>query len=652
MRKSRHRPAPSPKPKPRAPVTIHQLSRDALRSRLRQLEYQLKQDAVITVEDAKELSQQAEKIRAELLHRHHTNKRILIIALLTLTLGALCFALFALNNKANIAEENLSRAISTNNPQLVAEEVKRAKQGLNSYINPSLRRAIREAQAYVDSQQHMLNQSCSLLQAIEGGSRTWESLGAEEIRLIHTPSFQHTPEGLAVLRRWRQLIEQRKAQKITLRSDSLRAIMKALPPHATLSRNPTESLLAVQEETELLRERLDEFLLLQRIHQLDHRHANRIRARLQELRLLKREINALIDMDQQLLKAEEYEDFLLRLRCYQANSYPLGISTAELSSQLPRENMLRGIIGLGRVRLNPSELQSLKAILEGKAPTFTHQHPANMLQVSLMESIFQSRPLHQRYYRLSNPALGETWLIQTKPKLNEKNQLEVTLDELDARSQAGHSGTLLIQPSPQLRLEELSYAHVIKELKLTREDFFLTSNLAKTLEQLLSYKSGSISSLYKARIFKTLVQVITTHSKPLQVGLPLSPLLRRDIESFTALEGQAGITLSDTSWLNSDPKHQRAEKLFDQWFSERVGRQYLMEMSRMLRLYLHHEPEYIGYITSSGTAHFHHKVAQTDHLWFIGAQDMQLKVGGLDALAEAHPFSPIFRTEPPKKIHR
>ncbi len=652
MRKSRHRPTPPParstrtQPKTRPPAGIHELSRDTLRTRLRQIEKQLREvsthDALITKEQ-EELKDQAEKIREELQQRHHFNRRIFFISVGILSVATLGFILFVLDNKANLAQTNLEHALITDNPQIIHTELERAKKGLNPYINPSLIRAIKEAQAHLKTLETRQSDAAAILSSLKNGTRPWESLSIADIRTLNSASFQHSPEGLAILGQWDALAKKRKAQNISLRSESLQKIMRPLPARATLDGSLSQNLYAVRQEMEELGERLEEFQLLRRIHRLNHEHATGMRARLQELRFLKRDIKALIKLEESLYDIESYEDFTFLLRSYRPQTYKLGSLISDLADKLPRESNLRDFIGRQQVKLTAAELQSLQLHLSGKSPTFNIHHPANMIQVNIMENIFQSSPLQGTYYQLYNPETNETWLITSEPTLNKDKKIQVELDELDPRALAGAEKKQLIQPSPRIQFKKLHYAHALKDLHMNREDFFISTNLVKSLENILRYKTGSISALYRAHLYQSLVEVVMAHSKPMQVGLPFSQQLRRDIKSFMLLEEKTGIQLRDTSWLETSARHKHAEKLYAQWFSERIGRQYLAEMSLMLRHYLHNTPDFVGFITSTGEPHFYTEVSAEDRLWFIDSYDMQLKVGDSEALVEAHSFSPLFR---------
>ncbi len=656
MRKSRHRPTSSPaqappsKTKKRPPASIHELSRDALRTRLRQIEKQLRDESDLSTLSQvaqQELKDQAEKIRAELKQRHQLNRRIFFISVSMLSLATLGFILFVLDNKANLAQTNLEHALITDNPLIIRTELERAQIGLNSYINPSLRRSIKEAKAHLSALEKKQADALSLLTALKNTTRAWESLSIAEIRMLSSDSFKHTPEGLAILRQWDELAKKRKAQNISLHSYTLQKIMRELPEKAELNGSFTQDLNAVREEMEALAERLEEFQLLQRIHRLDHSYAAGMRTRLQELRFLKRDIDALIKLEESLRDIESYEKFTLLLRSYRPQNYKRGFAISTLGKNLPRESSLSDFIGLQQTKLTAAELQSLQAQLAGKSPSFNIHQPANMVQVNIMENIFQSRPLLGTYYQLHNPETKETWLITSEPKLDSNDKMQVELDELDPRAQAGAKRTQHIQPSPRMQLKKLYFGYALKDLSMNREDFFISTNLVKSLENILRYRTGSINSLYKAHLFHTIAEMIMAHSKPMQVGLPFSQQLRNDIASFKALEEKTGIQLRDTSWLEASAKHERAKKLYSEWFSERVGRLYLAEMSLMLRHYLHNSPEFVGVILSTGEPYFYTEVSAEDKLWFIDSSNMQLKVGDSDALIEAHSFSPLFRANKP-----
>ncbi len=646
MRKSRHRPTTPSKTKARVPASIHELSRDTLRTRLRQIEKQIRAKSdfqALSKDTQQELLNQANEIRDELQHRHQLNRRIFFISVGTLSIITLGFILFILDNKANLAQANLERAFASHNPDLIEAELERASQGISPYINPSLRRAIKDSQAHLDKLLADQTTADALLTSLKDKTRSWESLSFADMRLLSSSSFQHTAEGRAILRKWDKLAKKRKAQNISMRSETLQRVMRPLPAKSELNGNLAENLEAVRDEMEKLAKRQEEFQLLQRIHKLDHQHMARIRNRLQHLRFLSRDISTLIELEESLAEVENYEEFTLKLRSYQAHSYKLGKSVSALASKLPRESKLSDFIGLHQAKLTAEELQSLQLQLSGKSPSFNVHQPANMIQVNIMENIFQSRPLHSSYYLLYNPETKETWLITSEPTLTDDKKLKLELDPLDPRNQSGTPETLLIQPHPHMQLKTLHFTHALKDLAMNREDFFITTNLVKSLENVLSYKTGSISSLYKAYLYHTLAKMVMAHSNPMQVGLPFSQQLRKDIASLNELEKQTGIQLCDTTWLGGTEKHRRAEELYSRWFSERVGRNYLGEMSLMLRHYIHNSPEFVGFITSSGDPFFFTDVTAQDRLWFIDAHDMQLKVGDSDALSEAHSFSPLFR---------
>ncbi len=643
MRKSRHRPAQkapaSPKKTtPIAPVSLAQLSREALRGKMRRVEAEL---LSLQSEEPKSsariasLQEQRQALLDELAARHHTNRRIILILLGIFVIMALSLTGFFLYNKAYQAHLNLQRILHIDDAALIKMEMQRAQAGLNSLLVPELRPSIVQAQLRLEELQQRQDQSQQWLNELEQNPERWESLTPQEIRQLNSTSLNHSPMGQELAARWKQLIDTRRAQQRSLRGESLEKILRPLPAAFVAVGSPERDLALLNEEREALEERLAEWQTLRQIHRLNPRHMDPLRERLKCLRLIHHDILALTELEHKLNESEHYSDYTLALHGYKAHHYPLGKQLQKLQSELPRQDDIERTMSQHQSRRSSD--------LSPDQPSFHARHPANVAQVALMEHIFQSRPLHSQLYQLRNPELHQSWTCDKPPKLHKQRVIKLTLSALDPHVALGAKRRLLIQPNPQLVLRRFRPKEYLKSLGLQRESFFQKVSIPHTLERILADKSPYTNARLKLYLYSILARVMEAEQHSGTSAMTLAPQLREDILSLRKLERKTGVILSDISWLRYDALHQRAEQQYAAWISQRVGRQYLAEMRLLLREHLHFVPEYIGYIGSDGSPYLQKPLSEEEPLWYLDKESHELTLGTQKNLRAAALFSPLLR---------
>ncbi len=642
MRKSRHRPAPqkaqrSPKkPPPCAPAPLTQLSRDALRSKIRRIEAELR--ALPTDHPKPELipalQEQRQSLLDELESRHHTNRKIILILLGIFAIMVLSFTGLFLYNKAHQAHTNLQRILHINNASLIEMEIERAQAGLNTLLSPQLRPCIVQAKLKLEELQQNQALAQQWLNELEQNPERWETLSPQQIRQLNSTALSDNSTDQQLATRWKQLTDTRRAQQRSLRSESLEKILRPLPPPFRAVGSLERDLAQLHEERDALEQRLDEWQTLRQIHRLDQRHIAPIRKRLKQLRLIQQDITALQKLEGRLRTCTHYCDYSLTLRGYKAHRYPLGKQLQKLLQILPREEQI--------TQFASQQQQRGTNDFSPKSPTFDARHPANAAQVALMEHIFQSRPLHSQLYQLRNPELHQSWTCNQPPKLHKNKLIKLTLSHLDPHAASGAKRELLIQPNPKLVLRTFRPQSTIKSLGLARESFFQKVNIPHTLERILADKSPYTNARLKLYLYSILARVMEAEQHSGTAALTLAPQLREDIQSLRQLEQQTGVPLNDLNWLRYDATHKRAEQRYAAWISQRVGRQYLAEMRLLQREHLHIIPEFVGYIDSQGNAHFQKPISEDAPLWYLDQGRHELRIGTQKNLHDAAAFSPLF----------
>ncbi len=366
--------------------------------------------------------------------------------------------------------------------------------------------------------------------------------------------------------------------------------------------------------------------------------------RINEIKLLLDDIEELRHLAVRLLHAPNYREYLSQLNTLRARSYPLNIQILQLKTQLPPPDQLRQIMRYGQKEEERKALQAAENSILNDSPTFTTEFPATQEQISFMENIFNSRSLLSPLYQIYTPRDGNIWIAEQAPEIDESGKVRFRRSTFDPYHQLGESRNIILPHDKGMIVNRLDARALIDMGQLERDKFYNHAHLAQLLTDIVQYNNPSYPILAQAFIFDQVLHTLERHPSGYISGLALSPALQGDIQSFHKLVATCGIKLDGQSYLSLSPQHERAAEQFRQWFHAHRGQNYINDMRRNLRQILLVPANYVGFVNGAHKAVLKQELPENQQVWYFHQKEAKLKLGTLEKLEEAAPFSPILRS--------
>lgn len=542
-------------------------------------------------------------ITAELTRRRRrTYRKRLRIAAAALAALALCgIAGLCLHRRAKHIEARLQTAYAAANWSAVDNYLSAASTGIYRLMNPQLEPLIDKVMRWQNTTEQKANElkrNLILYENLEAtDTLTMEQRADMQRRIRALPA----PFAEPLLARWHELCRPMQEEMERQKAAYLAELQDALQPpqYSGDARRDAELLrLSIRR----LRNITANFGDAQEAYDLPHTLLTQVQYELSH------EEQALSDIDQSLMLEVKLKtactcaQYLRALAEFCPLAYPPARQLAKACHAMPDEEKLTRELRAARYGLPPDIHPDVITALVEKGPTFTQAYPATPDQVHLMQDTFTCRSLHRKFYEVIHPT-GTAYFTEDYPEVTE-SAVSFDISELDPAftiEPTRHQ----VWPNPQTVLvRSVDATALLRATEITREHFFIKSNIADLLGRITTVQAKTCPALAKAYLYRTLLELLRQNRAQEITGMAFSPTLRADAASFRKMEAQCGIPLTVECWFGRSRKVKEAEELCERWFHEHRDRNYTAEISRAFSRILRERPRYLGYVDTQGTPHY------------------------------------------------
>lgn len=549
----------------------------------------------------------------------------------------------SLHHKAEQKAERLQDALTAGDWEKVS--TLRQESDIFPYrlFSPRLKKLLPQAARWEQQQGRALDILQRRTEEARLGRRSIDSLSPKELAETERALSILHPSLRKVGEEWKELCRKEHARLEARKQEEIRRLEEALPPEATLREEPTEDVPLLRRYQSQLATLEERWLNARDAYHLPESAMLPIRERLRRAHSLMEEAEAMQLLVAELPAIRDYGAYRTRLKQITASTYPPALRGSDLSRHLPEEEEILRRVQAERLGLSTEKLDAFqKTHVQGEA-TFSPTCPATQEQVQLMERIFAARALQRELTEWVNNR-GDRCLTEEEPRREEGNNLRLTRSELDPEYSVSRAPSLLWEAAGSRRLRIIQTAAFLKSCHLQRETFFRKLNLMTALGSVLHYEREDCPARTRAWVYDTLLRVMQAHPQPILMGLPYSPSLRRDQDSFRRLREQCRIKLESGCWLVDTPQTRHAEAAFQEWFRNRKHRDYAGEASRRVADLLREHLLYVGYVDLRGKPVFCRKVPPHASLWYFSEQKL-VSVPATRPLQHPSPLSPLLLCE-------
>lgn len=565
-----------------------------------------------------------------------------------LTVAALIIALAAgawyhCRNRASAMEQELRSAVEQARWDKVNATVKVVDTAFYRLINPDMESAIQEANQWITSTHNRRERIERQLAHIENNGVRVSALALTDRGMIER-DLQALPSELSapLNKRWQALCSVEKRELQQQKTAFIQQLQAPLPQPPTYTGEPDTDLAIVQQQMDDFNSRLWQFENAPVSYKLSPQLISPVKERLQQLHKCAEEIRAYRLLTADMKRWRTYGQHLAKLQEYSPSVYTPAIAYLRISPFLPPEENVKNALQAAGYKVIDKARQAaaVQTLLKG-GPTFTPAYPATIEQIHLVEDLFTAPSLYRRIYEIARTN-GETGYTEKAPGVDVgDNRIYFKRSDLDPVLNIDNR-EVCWEGIDNVSIRTLDAGTLMRSLKLQKENFFLTANIAQLLTQTLNFSHKECPALAQAYVYYTLLSLLDIHQHPQMTGVRYSPTMRRHAAEFTRLAKQLGLKLKHPGgWLGNTPAGNKAEQAFRDWFATHRGADYAAEIKQNFGPLVRVGLQYCGYISTDGKAVLFRQLDADTPIWYM--TDEGFKSTPCNTVPQnACPFSPVF----------
>ena len=613
-----------------------------LRDKLKQLQ----QDAErLKLPDIPSTGPLLQAISTELTkHRKRTVKRMMPrLAVAALIMALTAGGWYLCRNRASTMEQELRAAVEQARWDKVNATVKVVDTGFYRLINPDIESAIQEANQWITTTHNRRERIERQLSHIENNGVRVAAMALTDRGMIER-DLEALPRELSapLSKRWQALcsVEERELQR--QKAEFVQQLQPPLPPPPTYTGEPDADLAIVQQQMDDFNSRLWQFENAPVSYKLSPQLISPVKERLQQLRKCADEIRAYRLLTADMKRWRTYGQHRAAMQKYSPAVYTPAITHMSISPFLPPEENVKNALQAAGYQVIDKARQAaaVQTLLKG-GPTFTPAYPATIEQIHLVEDLFTAPSLYRRIYEIARTN-GETGYTEKAPGVDVgDNRIYFKRSDLDPVLNIDNR-EVCWEGIDNVSIRTLDAGTLMRSMKLQKEDFFQTANIAQLLTQTLNFSHKECPALAQAYVYYTLLSLLDMHQHPQMTGVRYSPTMRRHAAEFTRLAKRLGLKLNHPGgWLGNTPTGNRAEQEFRDWFAAHRGADYAVEIKQNFGPLVRVGLQYCGYISTDGKAVLFRQLDADTPIWYM--TDEGFKSTPCNAVPQnACPFSPVF----------
>ena len=613
-----------------------------LRDKLKQL---LKDAERLKLQDIPSTTPLLLAINAELTkHRKRNMKRLMPrIAVVALLVALASGGWYHCRNRAGDMEQELRTAVELARWEKVNATVKVVDTSFYRLINPGIETAIQLANQWITTTHNRKERIERQLTHIENNGIRVSAMALTDRGLIER-DLEALPSELSapLNKRWQALCSVEEQELQQQKAEFLQQLQAPLPPPPTYTSDTESDLASVQQQIDDFNLRLWQFENAPVSYKLPPQLISPVKERLQQLRRCEDEIRAYRLLVAGMKRCRTYSQHRTALQEYAPSVYTPAVNLMRISPYLPPEENVKSALQAAGYKVIDKARQAaaVQTLLKG-GPTFTPAYPATIEQIHLVENLFTAPSLYRRIYEITR-SNGETGYTEKVPKVDVgDNRIYFTRSDLDPELNINNR-KVCWEDIDRVSIHTLDAGHLMRSLKLQKEDFFLKANIAQLLTQVLNFRHAECPALAQAYVYYTLLSLLDIHQHPQMTGVRYSPTMRRHASEFTSLAKQLGLKLSHPGgWLGNTPTGNKAEQAFRDWFAGHRGTDYCNEIKQNFGPLVRVGLQYCGYINTEGKAVIFRQLDADTPIWYMTDDGFESTAYGTEP-QNASPFSPIF----------
>lgn len=617
---------------------LHHTKRGKVRRQQRLLDKAIKYGReCLSIQERQSIAKLQERI-AEDLKRRSRDKNI-IIAICSSLIVLVILGLFAtsLLTSAKRADISLQLALVNENRAELIEQMETAQRPLYRLLYPKLKQSMQQAEAWLNN----LHQGQEIIEQIETGKRDILTLTSEDYRALHRLADAKDAHSVELIHRLDNFKRERLSKEEQARVQVLEDIVESIPHASRLSHDTEKDAEVLKAEAAGINAAMEQFYLSQQIHRQSPEYMQASQNRLLEIKQYLTNIEQYKQVLIELEACTTYQRYLQLVARLKNASYKPAQCLYALSEDLPELSQINEMMRYNdRNEASDIMLKAERSFL-GEQTTFSSDNPATATQVDAMESIFNTRALSTPLYQLISQLDGKVWISESAPTADVDGNLRLTRSKLDPMAILDADKSIYIAKKIGLILNYFNCSGLIKDCKMTREDFFRSVKILDTLSYVLQYQEESCPALAQGFIYQQLIKLVELHPEQALMGLSFSEELRSDIASFKELCDSNRISINGDEWLIPNPANAKAELLLRDWFNSHRQHNYSTDCKRTLRALLFAQVHYAGYVSEQGKAVVHSRLDSKASIWYLDDETKELTLGRLSDVSRAAPFSPL-----------
>lgn len=613
-----------------------------LRDKLKQLQQEAER---LKLPDIPSTGPLLQAISTELTkHRIRTVKRIMPrLAVAALIMALTAAGWYLCRNRASTMEQELRAAVEQARWDKVNATVKVVDTGFYRLINPDIESAIQEANQWITTTHNRRERIERQLSHIENNGVRVAAMALTDRGMIER-DLEALPRELSapLSKRWQALcsVEERELQR--QKAEFVQQLQVPLPPPPTYTGEPDTDLAIVQQQIEDFNSRLWQFENAPVSYKLSPQLISPVKERLQQLRKCADEIRAYRLLTADMKRWRTYGQHRAAMQKYSPAVYTPAITHMSISPFLPPEENVKNALQAAGYKVIDKARQAaaVQTLLKG-GPTFTPAYPATIEQIHLVEDLFTAPSLYRRIYEIARTN-GETGYTEKAPGVDVgDNRIYFKRSDLDPVLNIDNR-EVCWEGIDNVSIRTLDAGTLMRSLKLQKENFFLTANIAQLLTQTLNFSHKECPALAQAYVYYTLLSLLDIHQHPQMTGVRYSPTMRRHAAEFTRLAKRLGLKLNyPGGWLGNTPAGNKAEQEFRDWFAAHRGADYAAEIKQNFGPLVRVGLQYCGYISTDGKAVLFRQLDADTPIWYM--TDEGFKSTPCNTVPQnAYPFSPVF----------
>lgn len=524
----------------------------------------------------------------------------------------------------------------------LTQKLKAADQPLNHFFCPNLSTYVARAQQWIDEHDELLNDLENKLARLESGAVKLSSLSTAEILNIESGIDRSQRGREQLLKRWQEICRKEYSALEKKKSEILQAIDAPLPPLPQWSGDVETDINNVAAyKTSLINMSLETQAAI-KLYKVKSGAVERLNERIAHTDVLLREMHQIRAVLKTLGTSRSYKSFRENIARLTIKYYTPAQQLADIKQHLPEEENVAYRMVDPHGNFTAEHLMAAHAIFVNSAPSFPPEFPATPQVLIIPEDILTAPSLLNKIYTLKTPE-GETWYSTIRPERDESGFTTYRRSIVDPKFTLDDNRREF-QDGSAYQLGEIDATHLLRDLKIERNDFFITVNLPSMLTAVLNYKEGKHPALAQASVYRCLLLITDAHPHTMLNGVRFSPTLRKHSASFHALLKRLDIDLKPGCWLSPSPQVERAEKAFREWFRTHAGCDYRAEMAQNFMAAYYKRPQFCGYLDEHGKVKIFIKLKAGEKLWYVSQDGIKCS-SSIEEIETGRPLSPLFKVK-------